>query len=52
MKRLNYTDLLYMIVNYDIIKLEEYYRQKKATNNKDYEVVDATPEMASKFFKH
>lgn len=54
MKRLNYNDLLCMIVNYDIIKIKEYLKEKSRLekNDKDYEIVDATPEMANSFFKH
>ena len=53
MCRLNYTDLLYMIVEYDIDTVTKYLKQMAQLDRdkKNIEIVDATPEMATEFFK-
>ena len=53
MCRLNYNDLLYLVVEYDISSMEQYLQQKTQMerNKRGIDVVDATPEMATDFFK-
>lgn len=52
MERLNYNDLLYLIVEYDIESIEKYLQQKEKErlDKRGVEVVEATPEMAGQFF--
>lgn len=50
---LNYNDLLYMVVDYDIDTLEQYLTQlrNEQRNKKGIDVIDANAEMATAFFK-
>ena len=53
MCRLNYTDLLSLVIDYDIETIQNYLkelsRQKQAKAG--IEITDATPEMTTAFFK-
>lgn len=53
MERLNYNDLLYLVVEYDIESIEKYLqqREKERLDKRGVEIVEATPEMASQFFR-
>lgn len=53
MCRLNYNDLLYLIIEYDIDTINRYLHEMEQANRqkKGIDVIDATPEMATAFFK-
>lgn len=53
MSRLNYTDLLYMIVEYEIDEVKTYLNrlEHERLNKQGVEVVEATPEMTAAFFR-
>ena len=52
MCRINYKDLLYMIVDYDIDTINHYLKEKQAIirRKQGVEIQEATPEMATAFF--
>ena len=52
MCRLNYTDLLALVVEHDIATVEEYLRRTKQQSGAKpgVEVREATPQMAYRFF--
>jgi len=53
MERLNYTDLLYMVVEYDIQSIKDYLRSKERErlNKRGVEVTQLSPEQTAAFFK-
>lgn len=53
MERLNYTDLLYMIVEYDIKTVQDYLRQKEQErlSKRGVEVEEVPPEQTAAFFR-
>ena len=53
MEKLNYTDLLYMIIDYEIIEVKNYLSsvEKDRQSRNGVEVIDATPEQATAFFR-
>lgn len=53
MVSLNYTDLLYMIIDFEIQEVRNYLRDKENDRQSKLgiEVVEATPEMTEAFFR-
>ena len=53
MERLNYTDLLYMIVDYDIKTVLDLLRQKEQErlNKRGVEVEELSPDQTAAFFR-
>lgn len=53
MERLNYTDLLYMIIDFEINEVKSYLAnlERDRQSKRGVEVVEASPEMAAAFFK-
>lgn len=53
MERLNYTDLLYMVVDYDIKTVLDLLRQKEQErlNKRGVEIEEVSPEQAAAFFR-
>lgn len=53
MDRLNYTDLLYMVVEYDIQSIKDYLRSKERErlDKRGVEVTQISPEQTAAFFK-
>lgn len=53
MERLNYTDLLYMVVEYDIQTIKDYLRQKEQDrlSKRGVEVQELNPEQAAAFLR-
>lgn len=53
MERLNYTDLLYMVVEYDIKTIQDYFRQKEQErlSKRGVEVEELSPEQTAAFFR-
>lgn len=53
MDRLNYTDLLYMVVEYDIQTVKDYLRQKEQDRlqKRGVEVQTITPDQTAAFFR-
>jgi hypothetical protein len=53
MERLNYTDLLYMVVDQDIDTIKDYLRQKEQDrlSKRGVEVQELNPEQAAAFFR-
>lgn len=53
MERLNYTDLLYLVVEYDILKVKDYLRQKEQErlSKRGVEVTQLSPEQTAAFFR-
>lgn len=53
MERLNYTDLLYMIIDFEINEVKSYLAnlERDRQSKRGVEVVEASPEMAAAFFR-
>lgn len=53
MERLNYTDLLHLVVEYDIRKVQDYFRKKEQARleERGVEIQDLTPEQATSFLR-
>lgn len=53
MERLNYTDLLYMVVDYDIQNVREHLKRKEEARNakRGVEVVELNQEQTAAFFR-
>lgn len=53
MERLNYTDLLYLVVENDIRTMQEYFRQKEheRQSKRGVEVTELSPEQTAAFFR-
>lgn len=53
MDRLNYTDLLYTVVEYDIQSIKDYLRSKERErlDKRGVEVTQLSPEQIAAFFK-
>lgn len=53
MERLNYTDLLYLIVEYDIKNVKDYLRQREEArrSKRGVEVTELSAEQTAAFFR-
>ncbi|MDA3781215.1 MAG: hypothetical protein PF487_13465 [Bacteroidales bacterium] len=53
MKRLNYNDLLYILVNKEIEKIQEYFRKKEHNRNEDngYDVKEVNEDTINMIHK-
>ena len=53
MERLNYTDLLYLIIEYDIKNVQDYlkHKEQERLSKRGVEVTELSPEQTAAFFR-